>query len=537
MLADTLRLLSGILLTAEADPELSTLPKFYMESETGDSGHASGGHAWYQRQFSLLQYDPEDTGKIKTDFGMGGSWMTPYGIDFPGNPCELKPVPHIRNYETFEGGSSYSESVFGRQPKWKLGDSVGCYRSYTNSNLFHTHRSVPHACSWEDSSEPKFSMGFAQLSNRLLIFPDGMAFEKEGMIGLSFGRTPFGKLNGTDDRNFWTLIFDSENYAGPVGYFVPEFWALRPEGEEEKAKDYGDFSNSPEISMHQPAWECHGMACHVDGNVTKLLHMAVPQVKNRTVLWMGQRAHEDSELFDPLEEALASGDLDSTKLLFNGTTRPSCLGQSQPAHFGDVAAWATHNNVIEDGDCLWTLKVANESCPADGICSVPQYYEEGKPVDPSRASEALRKTSNPTEPIPTDFAYDALTNVPAGGCRDSPGPADAKLYCTKTIDDTWVGYRWYRFVDQPGLQQQKLTETEKAFMQQRAESLHKNMAPTPVSKWINGRNVEAEGLARMEVAAIATPPSGLEAGYVPIVLFQGFARPSECNDVPEPFLV
>lgn len=279
------------------------------------------------------------------------------------------------------------------------------------------------------------------------------------------------------------------------------------------------------------------MACHVDENVTKLLPMSVPQVNNRTVLWMGQRGHEDNELFEPLEEALATGTLDATKLLFNGSTRPACTGKRDSAHFGDVATWATHDNIVEDGDCLWTLKAANTSCLADGVCDVPQYYKDGQPVDPSRASEALRETRSPTQPIPADVAYDALTNAPAGGCRDSPGPADATLYCAKTVDDTWVGYRWYRFVDQPGLQQQKLSKTEKAFMQQRVEVLHKKLAPTAVSKWINGRNVEVEGLARMEAAAIATPPPGLEAGYVPIVLYQGMTRPSECSDVPEAAVV
>jgi len=521
-------LLSSFLLTyVHANPSLEDLPKFYMPSGTGGSGHATGGHAWYQRQFSLIQYDPEDTGKIVTDFGMSGSWLQPYGANYPRNPCQKKGMRTI-DFTTFEGGSSYSESVFGRQPKWKVGDSVGCYRAYTQTNMFHTHEFEPHACSWEDSGEPKRTMGLAQLSNRLLLFPDGQSFEKDGMIGVSYARTPFGKLNATDDRNFWTLIFDSENYAGPVAYFVPEFWKLRPKGDEEATKNFKDFSNTPEIQMSPPAWECHAMPNYVDGDVHKLLKMSVPQKNGRTVLWMGQRAHEDSELMDPLEKALASGHLDASKLLSKGTTRPTCKGHGA-AKFGNVASWATDTNVIEDGDCLWTLKVANSTCPHDGICDVPQYFKSGQPVNPSQASAALRNARFPTKPFPTKSKYDALTVEPKGGCRDSPGPADSKLYCSKTLDDTWVGYRWYRFVDQPGLQQQRLSNTEKKFMQQRVESLHR-MLPTPVSKWINGRNVEAEGLARVDPAAIATPPKGLEIGYVPIVLYQGYDKPSECSD-------
>merc|ERR1712232_106567 len=115
---------------------------------------------------------------------------------------------------------------------------------------FHTHEFTPHPCSWDESPDSsKRTMGLAQLSNRLLLFPDGHSFDEEGMIGISYARTPFGKINATDTRNFWTLIFDSENYAGPVAYFLPEFWKLRPKGDEEDEKDFKDFSNTPEIQM------------------------------------------------------------------------------------------------------------------------------------------------------------------------------------------------------------------------------------------------------------------------------------------------
>jgi len=76
----------------------------------------------------------------------------------------------------------------------------------------------------------------------------------------------------------------------------------------------------------------------------------------------------------------------------------------------------------------------------------------------------------------------------------------------------------------------KLSESERGFMQKRVETLHK-MVQTPVSKWINGRNADAEGMARMDSAAIASPPKGLEFGYVPIILYQGYKKPALCSDV------
>lgn len=374
-------------------------------------------------------------------------------------------------------------------------------------------------------------MGYAQLSNRLMLFPDGQSFERDGMIGVAYARTPFGKNSASDHRNYWTLIFDSENYAGPVAYFVPEYWKMRAKGDEEETQNYTDMSNTPEIQIFaSPAWECHGMPNYVDGDVHKLMNMALLQVNGRTVLWMGQRSHQDNELMDLLEEALSSGRLDTTMLLKDGANRPKCGGHGD-ASFGDVAAWATYNDVIEDGDCLWALKIKNSSCPDTGLCSLPQFYKDGSPVDPSQASAALRTSRFQMQEISTSFKYDALSEAPKGGCRDSPGPADGTLYCVQSVDDSWIGYRWYRFVDQPGLAQQKLSETQKKFMQGRVEALHR-MTPSPVTKWINGRNAEAEGMARVDPAAIVAPPRGLEVGYVPIVLYQSLVKPQGCVDAP-----
>ena len=47
-----------------------------------------------------------------------------------------------------------------------------------------------------------------------------------------------------------------------------------------------------------------------------------------------------------------------------------------------------------------------------------------------------------------------------------------------------------------------------------------------------GRQVRAEGMARMDPAAIAMPPKNFEHGYVPIVLHQGYDKPGECSDKP-----
>ena len=64
-------------------------------------------------------------------------------------------------------------------------------------------------------------MGIAQLSNRLLMAPDGLTFQqgKQGMVGVAYVRTPLGEVAANDTmRNFWTVLVDTENFAGPLAY-------------------------------------------------------------------------------------------------------------------------------------------------------------------------------------------------------------------------------------------------------------------------------------------------------------------------------
>lgn len=531
---------------SEATPTFSDIPTFHMQSGLPGSGDAQAGHSWYQRALNLLQYEPGDgEGHFDTSFGTGGAWLKRSGMTDPKGVCPCtnfaccaKNPGHEENcgwlFESFEGGTQYLNGLVARVPKWRVGDSTGCYHAYTQSNMFHSGEYKPHACSWADSDrvDPnhKRTLGLAQVSNRLMLLPDGQTFEKEGMIGVAYVRTPFGKINASDTRNFWTIVMDTENYAGPTAYFLPEFWNLRDPGTNGTTDNFKDFSDVPLIGMSGPAWEAINMKQYVDGEVTKLLKMSMPYVNGRTVLWMGQRAHDNSDITEPLEKALASGVLDPTKIMANGVAPTAgCEKAERDISFGSAATWGTAKNTLESGDCVWAVKVANSSCPQNGPCNLPRYYVNKKPVDASKASSSLQKQRFPTKG-PTTQAYDALTNAPAGGCRDSPGPADKALYCAKTLDGTWVGYRWYKFVDQPAMQQLHLTSEQRNFMQERVTTLHKAM-PSPVSKWINGRQADAEGLAKTDSAAIATPPKGLENGYVPIVLYQGYQKPSECVDV------
>jgi DUF1365 family protein len=79
-----------------------------------------------------------------------------------------------------------------------------------------------------------------------------------------------------------------------------------------------------------------------------------------------------------------------------------------------------------------------------------------------------------------------------------------------------VTYRWYRFVDQPSLQQYHWSEGKRARLQAFIEKVH--------ATWTIDRDYMAPPrsgtLVTMDPALIVVPPAGMETGYVPIVVRQ-----------------
>jgi len=96
-----------------------------------------------------------------------------------------------------------------------------------------------------------------------------------------------------------------------------------------------------------------------------------------------------------------------------------------------------------------------------------------------------------------------------------PGPK-AGPFTARLADGSVVTYYWYRFIDQPSLQDANLSDSEKLRLQALAEKIQANwttkkeyMAPPKIGK-----------LASLDPALLVTPPKGLEIGYVPIATRQ-----------------
>ena len=72
--------------------------------------------------------------------------------------------------------------------------------------------------------------GAVRVSNKLLVPNDFIMFEggddTNGFLGYMLTRTPIGKRNDTDAVNYWTIVLDTANFAGPAMY-VSNYWDMR----------------------------------------------------------------------------------------------------------------------------------------------------------------------------------------------------------------------------------------------------------------------------------------------------------------------
>ena len=560
---------AAVLCGAEEGGAPSTVhpASFYWQMAGAATSSAPAGFSFYTRIFSLF----DEANPLDMQMGMGGTWLTPTNISWTGLPegvcaCNPKGWPSSTPndpaegccekdtrcsflYETFEGGPGYwIGQLPTRTPKWRVNSAVGCYKDQTSTPLFNFGEAgAPHGCD---------AMGIAQLSNTMLMAPDGLTFEegKEGMVGVSYARTPIGKVKEDDDRNFWAILVDTDNWSGPLAYFVPEFWAERwdspnPSPGSAALGDLGQAGHG--LQMGGGAFEWNTLYNYKAANgAYKIPKMSLPLGKDgQTTLFKDARGYTDEDIYDPLEAALQSGSLDASQIMAGGTPADMKPGKTDAtyrldgnhsidpyndAHLIHVGELLT--TVDADGNARWAFSPNKTLTPAmDG--KLPEYFSpydetDGSGLQPISAADAPAELVAHEFPAKADMgAYDGLSHPPVGGCASAPGPADEKLYCAQTTSPSWIAFQWFKFVDQPAMARAKLSTAESAYLQKRVETLHTMLAKggPSASKWIKERGA-AEQLATVDGAQLVTPPKGMEVGYVPVVLYEGTAKPEGCSE-------
>jgi len=489
---------------------------------------------------------------------------------------------------SIEGGMGYwMYSVETPHVKWMLpGATNANYEIFGGTFL-------------NDRPQPCTTLGGAvRISNNILIPNSFVHFDQgsdgiDGFLGYMLTRTPIGKRSAEDNANYWTIIIDALNFSGPVMYMSAWFWDSRINWHP-KSVSWSDHRAL--IAYIAQGFEgsigSYVLTSPEDEKWIRTNRIAFPQDEgsDTTTLFTGHSQFDidwAAEAMEPMLSGTGSSESQKASHILQSyeTNRvtPDCTTPGKFAAWGletdetedepeeDIGGFGIGDKVPDDASYLeasnaaschtrLTLDTKKLQCDT-GFCESRKYIQQKKkgakyfPRESKKVPKYIRNALDLLEFQPTKLNDGKYLGPPAETekvCFETPGPSpsDPRLYCTRTQSGTWLGFKWYRFIDQPELNQvfASMKESERniarCYMQARIERLHEaQTSGGGIPRWFDapqGSSDLPKTKVAIDPALLLTPPAGLEKGFVPIPLFErNREMPDDCevfvgSDTEEP---
>jgi hypothetical protein len=491
----------------------------------------SFGFSFYVTVWSLVESQ-----FTNFQIGLPSTWVVPNNDDFfqpllpPGNLIREISPERASSYwrgvfQTIEGGLGYwgSTRFVSATPKYRINGTPNGYEVEISS---------PGWGFGKTTALEREAMGIAQLSNRILIPPDGLTL-REGtsseILGNAWMALPFtpAKAGGLAPigNQSWTLFLNSANFKGPVAFWIPDTWTrlsrtytiIQGQGLDVKTAQMGGGSMEVNTVPHFVATDSKGVKYT---RVPKLLFP--PDSQGLSYLLQDVRSYAKSALFDSVNTWFNGGAAPTGEFAAAGVFKPVLsatrlnLRQGPTGSMLPITGWDTYvqSTVITTPDSTAiALRWTGNGTP--GV--FPQYFkQEGTAMQIITADQVPAETKLAEQVFATGRAPVAYTS-PDSGLKSWLSPAPPSGPHTAALNDgSVVTYYWYRFADQPSLQGLGWTESEKEQLQAKIEKIH--------VAWRSNAQFMAPpsrgSLASLDAALLVTPPPGLEIGYVPIVTRQ-----------------
>lgn len=450
--------------------------------------------------------------------GLPSTWIIPDNRDFKQALCPPGTVardnwpergPYYRSvFQTIEGGLGYWVSTRFRSatPKYRINGTPNGYNHEISSPGWGFGKTKPLTAE---------QMGIAQLSNRLLIPPDGLTLESganEKIIGNAWmamdWTSPDNKEIRTGDQS-WTLFLNTANFKGPVAFFLPETWSQLSRGY--KTIEGRGLDARPGL-MGSGAMEVNTVPYFEATDSAGVTYSKIPKLQfpvgqqGQTILMQDINFYSKNAVRSSGAFSLKKSwkpKLTASPISFDQGPKRDKLKQIdktvQTAIFGDANAQA------------FGLKWSK----ARGIGKLPQYFRQTKKGRVAIDEDEVPKDLGLIEQEFSQTANSQEYQSPESRIWTQPGP-QSPIFTASLNDGSVVSYAWYRFVDQPSIRALNWNATEKARVQKAVERIHR--------QWTSKREYMPRPttgeLVGLDDAIIVSPPSGLEIGYVPIVVNQ-----------------
>jgi len=494
-----------------------------INDNTPDDAHGYG-FSYYTSVYTL---SPEQTAGTQLGWGW---WIIPDNTTFGSALCPVGTYARDQLpdrgptwssvFQTIEGGmGEWSATRFpSSTPKYRINATPDCYDTQIAST------------GWTFGGDllAADELGLAQLSNRVLTPPDGFSFvngSTPSVLGQAWLALPLIPADtssagiATGDQS-WTLFLNAANFTGPVAFFTPAIWSaisgVNPVGAGRGQDAQPSFTGSTALEIGTTP-----MFTSADSGGVR--YRRIPRLTfpddgtGQAALVEDLRAYSKAAIWDAVLDWVQHGTVASE--IDAGATAAATLSDGQlGVTLGDSAVTpdsSFQGGVVTTGGGGQALGMRWAGAMEHGV--FPEYYEQtGATWTPVAASQVPRTTwlqdQQFTAPQRGSYpAVDQSGGSPWTSTRWSAGPFTATLG-----DGSVVEYVWYRFIDQPAIARLGLPDSVAQQVQTFVESLHQHsgLAGLAIPAPSSGR------LATLDPGLFVVPPTGLEYGYVPIVIGQ-----------------
>ena len=452
-----------------------------------------------------------------------GTWLIPDNWRYPETLCPegttardslTERGPSYRDvFQTIEGGvGHWEQSRFpSTHPKFRLVGNTDCYTTDTSNP------------GWAWSNQEEMVPGLIQLSNRIVVPPDGITFKPNdgALLGAAWLALPLSEPYEREglvvgDKS-WTLFLESANFRGPVAYWTPEAWSrITADHPPSQFRGLDHRPIDTEYRVFAGHLDLPSLHTNEEGdNWFRIPHLKFPvDEQGRTIFHQDVTFYGPNAIYNQMKEVV-SGDplplqLDDAALMH----APLQTHRWELQSGGREITGLENFVMLDDWDTdqkegwAWGLQWSDPS----GV--FPTHYREF-----NDEWEATDGTGSPSQLDSTGARFPSAARKTgyAPSLEDGPAPQVREVQLN---DGSVLRYTWYRFVDQPALAALGLTTKQKTDLQAIVERIH--------TQW--GQQTEfikppSQGdLVELQQEVLVEPPTGAEVGWVPVVISQTAAE-------------
>ncbi|HEX7939188.1 MAG TPA: Ig-like domain-containing protein [Gemmatimonadaceae bacterium] len=491
-----------------------------MSGSLGAFSPGFGNTTGYDYGFSFYTsiHVLQDSPVANTQLGWG-TWLKPDPTGNPSPPCPDPNATLPNAYQTIEGGAGVWTTEHFPQglAKFRLNSTPDCYKTEIASDGWTFSGGV--------LSEAK--LGLAQLSNRLLVPPDGLVFQQAagqrllgyGWIALPFIPAMTSSLGVATGNQSWTLLFNTANFTGPVAFYVPETYsavhALNG------TASYGLDNRNTHV--HSASIELGTTRSIVATDSGGTHYARIPRImvpvdsQGRGLLIQDMHKYSKAALWDGVAAWMAGG-APVTQIVASGVSSPVLTSDQislsiRGVNGVDTAAFNTARFTTPGGGQAFGMRWGKGL--EAGV--FPEYYKMVNGSWTPVPAAAVPRTTWLKDQV---FAAASPTTIPplvtTPGSTFGSSSWAAGPFTTTLSDGSTVQYVWYKFIDQPAIVRLGLSMATRDSLQAFVEAFHDQMGLSGVTF----APPTSGTLVSLDPTQFVTPPAGLTRGYVPIVIRQ-----------------